>query len=234
MNTDSKAEQGAADASFIASNFDDEFIVQSNNSIATQNCFIYKIDDDILAYDYEIDLTRKLDELGVNHDFTLLDIYKITLWKLNRFPYIEDIGNFMQKFNDLASYSTLTPEAEEATKDVLKLLLSTKGIRLPMASTYLRFRNPDLFQIMDQRVWRIVQQYLGKTDTDYPYLDDVDSQIDKYFNYLKDLRKLANEKNIQFRDADRAFYEWDIKKGNKLKRTSSKTTNGVSRNPNKE
>lgn len=232
VNTYSKAEQSAVDTSFIESNFDDEFIVRHDNSSATKNCFVYKIDDDILTYDYEIDLTRNLDELGVNHDFTLLDIYKITLWKLKRFPYVEDKDNFMQKFNHLASYSTLTPKAEEEAKDVLMLLLSTRGIRLPMASTYLRFRNPNLFQIMDQRVWRIIQQYLGKTDTDYPYLDDVDSQIDKYFNYLKDLRTLANKKNIQFRDADRAFYEWDIKKGNKLKRTSSKTINGASRKSN--
>lgn len=185
-----------------------------NNEILKD--FAYTIDSINLTYNYEIELTQELDALAENHNFTLLDIYKMTLWKLNRFPYVDD--KIMLKYNHLASYKEeLTPEAEKEAREILTILLKTKGVRLPMASTYLRFRNPNLFQIIDQRVWRVVQEYRREMNLVYKNSDNVQEEIDKYFNYLKDLRNLAKEKNIVFKNADRAFYEWDIQKGNKLK-----------------
>ena len=85
-----------------------------------------------------------------------------------------------------------------------------------MASTYLRFRNPKLFQIIDQRVWRVVQEYREEADTTLHHSENIDNEIDKYFKYLETLRELANKHNIAFENADRAFYVWDIYHGHNV------------------
>ncbi len=190
-----------------------DVIEQSHN----QDSFVYYIDGIRLTYDYEMNLTKELDSLDENYVFTLYDIYKITLWKVNRFPNITTDSVFMQKFNELA---TITYEDFNAKKqnitEVLKELLNTKGVRLPMASTYLRFRNPKLFQIIDQRVWRVVQEYREEADTTLHHSENIDNEIDKYFKYLETLRELANKHNIAFENADRAFYVWDIYHGHNV------------------
>lgn len=195
-------------------------IVSEAQQRPQQENFVYYIEGIRLTYDYEMELTRELDSLDTNYPFTLQDIYKITLWKVNRFPYVKkDIeDDLMCKFNRLALYHNLT-EAKDDARDVLTILLNTKGVRLPMASTYLRFRNPNLFQIIDQRVWRVVQKYRGETDTELHHSDNAEIEIEKYFKYIETLRELAEDKkyNIPFKDADRAFYAWDIYQGNNVK-----------------
>jgi hypothetical protein len=97
-----------------------------------------------------------------------------------------------------------------------------------MASSILRFRNPAVFQIIDQRLHRVVydkgdriaynrefkeyQRILnGKSD------GKINQQCELYFRYLDDLIQLCNELNIQFLKSDRILFQYDLELGNKLR-----------------
>lgn len=74
-----------------------------------------------------------------------------------------------------------------------------------MASTILRFRNPNVYQIIDQRAFRFV--YGREID-----LSNSDSQESKngaikvYITYLKDLREISNTTGWEFSQLDRILY----------------------------
>jgi len=88
---------------------------------------------------------------------------------------------------------------------ILRSLLDKKqkGIRLPMASTILRFRNKNIYQIIDQRAYRFLY------GEDLKLKGDVDSQIDLYLSYLEKLRIKCDDSKIPFENADRIFYLLD-------------------------
>jgi len=83
-----------------------------------------------------------------------------------------------------------------------------------MASTILRFKNPKIYQIIDQRVFRFIYGY----ELTYK-LSDIDGQINIYLDYLKKLQEICNTKKIKFTEADRILYMMDKKhnSGKKLK-----------------
>lgn len=69
--------------------------------------------------------------------------------KTNRYPEVDN--ELISKINRLRKeYS------ETLADDILIKLLGAKGFDLPMASTLLRFINPEYFQIIDQRVYRLL------------------------------------------------------------------------------
>ena len=96
----------------------------------------------------------------------------------------------------------------DLTKNLLSRLLRTKGIQLAMASTILRFKNPSLFQIIDQRVYRLLYDEEMKLST-YPSEKNIVSQTELYFNYLEDLRKACDILSIPFDDSDRILFMAD-------------------------
>lgn len=101
-------------------------------------------------YDYHPELTGELDELDAKN-FNHETLYKIVLWKLSRFPYISD-----DLVNKLKSIKVIEPKKHQEVRDILRKLLNTPGIALPMASTILRFINPNTFQIIDDRSYRVL------------------------------------------------------------------------------
>ncbi len=72
-----------------------------------------------------------------------------------------------------------------------------------MASTILRFRNKNIYQIIDQRAYRFLK---GKN---LKLKANIESQIELYLSYLKKLRGKCDELNIPFENADRIFYMLD-------------------------
>ena len=73
-----------------------------------------------------------------------------------------------------------------------------------MASTILRFKNPRIYQIIDQRVYRFLY------DTELKYSEtDINKQISIYFEYLKKLKQVCLDQNINFEMADRILYSMD-------------------------
>lgn len=159
-----------------------------------------------IKFNYQEKLTKELD--GHKEPFTLDTINKITLWKVNRFPILTP--------ETLKALNSIDPQAkvidQDKTETVLKLLLASHGIRLPMATTYLRFRNPHIYQLIDQRVHRILGLNIpipfGKTDK------KIQEQINYYFEYLIALHQACDFLDIDFCEADRILYIADKKAQN--------------------
>lgn len=159
----------------------------------------------IQDFKHQKELTEKLDNF--NSDLDQETINEIVLWKVNRYAPINveslNILNQIKKDD-----KTLD---KKLTRRILKRLLhkNQKGIGLPVASTILRFKNPSIYQIIDQRVYRYIY---GKPIKYSP--SNVDAQIDLYLNYLKELRIKCEKHDIPFEQADRLLYLLD-KKHNK-------------------
>lgn len=90
-------------------------------------------------YKFQPELTKILDEIDT--DFNQNIINQIVLWKVNRYSQLdESVLSFLNQINkhDLILNTDLTEE-------ILENLLATKGIQLAMASTILRFKNPNVY-----------------------------------------------------------------------------------------
>ncbi len=147
-------------------------------------------------------------------------INEIVLWKVNRYVQL--------KPETIDLLNAIDPEATQLedvhVHEVLEQLLNTDGVRLPMASSILRFRNPRLFQIIDQRAYRVVygkelpasytSKGYGKAKN---YGKSVNERVEFYLDYLKELQKVAIEKGWKFEDLDRILYMLDKKINNEKK-----------------
>jgi len=159
-----------------------------------------KFDLENTDYAYQTTLTAKLDDLC--SDFNQEIINEIVLWKVNRYAIIDqDTLILLNQINK--SDTQLNPEF--TTTILMKLLhKGQKGVRLAMASTILRFKNPTVYQIIDQRVYRFIYgKELKYSET------DINQQITIYLDYLSLLRAKCNDHNIEFENADRIFYSMD-------------------------
>jgi hypothetical protein len=105
----------------------------------------FKLTEKDKEFKYQEGLTAKLDCL--NDDFDQSVINEIVLWKVNRYAELDN--DTIQILNSIKKVNTEINE--ELTRKILRHLLSTKGIQLPMASIILRFRNPLVYQIIDQK-----------------------------------------------------------------------------------
>ena len=149
-------------------------------------------------YKYQLELTSKLD--GLDDDFNQEIINEIVLWKVNRYSFLDD-----EKFSVLNKINKEDLILDvELTTEILTKFLNTKGIQLPMASTILRFKNPNIYQIIDQRVYRFIY------GIEMPkYFSSIEKQIDFYIEYLQKLKQVCIKKGIDFNLSDRIIYELD-------------------------
>ena len=161
-------------------------------------------------YEYQPQLTQELDALNPD-EFNREKLYEIILWKLNRFPQIDD--ELLVKIQTL---SKLQPKEHRSSKETLKELLACHGIRLPIASTILRFINPGTFQIIDDRVFRVLSLE-GKMPVKPQKMNDryLEKSCEVYFHYLDELHKVCDS-SLPFEESDRILYLLDIKLGNKI------------------
>lgn len=155
-------------------------------------------------FEYLPKITKELDNLKSN--FTINDIRKITLWKIDRYPVVTD--DALSQINALRICQELN---EEKTREVLTTLLNCEGVGLPMASTYLRFINPDIYQIIDRHAYRAA--YYDNPPR-VSYSNKVpEKQIDIYIQYLEKLHIWAEEGYygyfVAFRDMDRFLFDVD-------------------------
>lgn len=169
-----------------------------------------EIHEEDFKYNYNPELTNELDNIQGDFDENIIN--KIALWKINRYPRLTD--ELIRRLNKVGR----DKEYKEEHKKLLFDLLGCSGVQLPMASTFLRFRNPKLFQIIDQHVYRLLTG-------EELFLPLSNSQLNKekvcqfYFRYLEELRKKCEELEIPFEKADRILYKADkrINKDVKLK-----------------
>ncbi len=163
----------------------------------------FEILDSDHEFPYQKKLTEKLDH--TTKDFNQEIINEIVLWKVNR--YAEIPNKTMNLINTINSDANVLDKT--LTEKVLKILLNTKGIQLPMASTILRFKNKHIYQIIDQRVYRIIYPKkllkLNPSRTE----ENIKNQIQLYFKYLEDLRNSCDKLSIHFEQSDRILYMAD-------------------------
>ncbi len=167
----------------------------------------FNIEEKDHYFDYQNNLTRILDKYS--QTFNQQTINEIVLWKVNRYSELSE--NTFLLINKIGEQWNL-----KLTKDVLSSLIRESGIQLPMASTILRFKNPQNYQIIDQRVYRILYGIDLKLNL-YKSERNIENQIDLYLKYLKDLRISCSKLNIPFDQADRILYNAD-KRLNKTER----------------
>lgn len=170
--------------------------------------FECEIEIDDHEFIYQQQLTKSLDFGGKDFDQDIIN--EIVLWKVNRYALIEKSSIF-QSLNSIQT--TERHLNHELTFNLLRELLNTKGIRLSMASTILRFKNPHIYQIIDQRVYRMIYKEPLKLPR------EIDKQIQLYLSFLVKLKEVCVLFKIKFEKADRILYMADkrINRGVKIK-----------------
>lgn len=158
------------------------------------------------AYNYQGKLTPILDQL--EGDFNQNTIDQIVLWKVNRYAEVDD--SRMKVLNQIDKNSLELDV--DLTREVLESLLACTGIQLAMTSTILRFKNPHVYQILDQRVFRFIYGISLQEE-----LRREKDQVKVYLDYLGKLREVCNELFIVFEDSDRVLYELDKKYNKHIK-----------------
>ncbi|MCG9971159.1 hypothetical protein [Christiangramia crocea] len=173
------------------------------NTIYNTNVKVINLEE----YKYQKNLTLKLD--NINDNFDQNTINEIVLWKVNR--YAELNKKTLSLLNKIRKKDRCLDKS--LTEQILLHLLgkNQQGIQLAMASTILRFKNPNIYQILDQRVYR----YIFGEKLNYS-LSNIHEQIELYFKYLEKLHLICEEYNIHFSTADRLLYLLDKKYNGKL------------------
>ncbi|MFZ1790558.1 MAG: hypothetical protein WAT92_19705 [Saprospiraceae bacterium] len=183
--------------------------MSTHTTIHDQN---FQLSEEDKEYNYQLELTKKLDKLNGNFDQNTIN--EIVLWKVNRYSLLQPATmDLINSINPGVSQINI-----DKTKVILKALLNTSGIQLPMASSILRFKNKNIYQIIDQRVYRII--YKGETLNIPTYQNEknIEHQVNLYIKYLEDLRAVCENLNIPFDDSDRILYMADkrINKDHKI------------------
>ena len=158
-------------------------------------------------YRFQPDLTRRLDS-STAAPLDQATVNEIVLWKVNRYVCLK--GPTLERLNGVAE---IPRGAHRQALEVLALLLDTRGVDLPMASTFLRFRNPRAFQIIDRHAYRAVY---GRS---YPIrgTSPLEAKRTVYFEYLDDLIDLARAQGLEFEVLDRILYMFDKSQNGPLK-----------------
>lgn len=156
----------------------------------------------LMNYKYQPELTAKLNQAKEAFDQTT--IQEIVLWKVNRYPILS-----LETIALLNELTTLRRGEHNLGQTVLELLLAkeSKGVDLPMASTILRFRNPNVFQIIDRRAFRVLMN--DKHSYTIHRTTPVSDKIKLYFSYLDRMLEFCEDKNISFSEADKILYQLD-------------------------
>ena len=148
--------------------------------IQTAQAYGGNLADYLKGYKYQSRLTPHLDSLP-DEPFSQETVNEIVLWKVNRYVQLPE-----QIRHSLYSLRALSPRQHRDAEVVLLSLLNCAGVDLAMASTFLRFQNADVFQIIDRHAYRAV---FGKR---YPVHSGTASnaKASLYFTYLDTLHSL--------------------------------------------
>lgn len=169
-------------------------------------------------YKYESDcaIKSRVSRLNKNNVSENKDaINEIVLWKLNRSIHIseETISllnsiSYLNNPHDILNDSRVCKLIEE--------LLSTKGIKLAVASTILHFYYPNIFPIIDQRSYR---ELTGKEYPIYSSKDRNKKYAELYINYIGMCFQFNMQEcpDIPFEFIDKILYQLDKEKGNAVK-----------------
>jgi hypothetical protein len=165
-------------------------VILNKNMIKTIFDYDFKIISDDYEFKYQESLTKKLD--SSTEDFSQEKLNEIVLWKVNRYAKFDE--NLIELINSIDKDETKIDL--DKTKEILKCLLKTNGVQLAMASTILRYRSPNIYQIIDQRVYRVIYENQILELNTYPSEKNLNFQIELYIKYLYDLSAICTDLKI--------------------------------------
>lgn len=176
----------------------------TDTHIKTINSPEFNLSDE--DYNYQDELTKELDSFNGDFDQNLIN--KIVLWKINRYAKVNEEA--IQLVNSILLSDKIIDK--EKTRKVLTALLKISGIGIPLASTILRFRNPNIYQIIDQRSYRILVGEELKLS-----VKKVEENIEIYLDYLEKMKTFCIINGTNFAEADRFLYEKDKRLNKEIK-----------------
>lgn len=102
------------------------------------------------------EITERINECDFCNETENADIINsIVLWKINRQVKVEN--SLIVKIKNLQCYKVELLDIYEAEiREILKVLLEMKGVRIAIASTILKMFKPLAFPIIDQRAYRTI------------------------------------------------------------------------------
>ena len=164
-------------------------------------------DTDQLNYqfDYNNEESAALRErFSTANTIGLTDLNRVVLWKIDRVIAIPEellaTLSALRGMKDLDISST-------TSRDIIDRLTKCEGIFFPMASAILKFVQPNVYPIIDVRAYRAAY---GQKPYRHTYT------VDRYVEYARDLRKVAEQKGIPFPEVDEQLYCFDVDKNGKL------------------
>ena len=176
----------------------------------------------------EIEIRKKLDKLKDDGELNQEVINEIVLWKIGRYADVTKCSETLKKVEGLRGKKEY---ANEDIKQLIRTIFAISGLgRIAMASTLLRFVNPNLFQIIDQRMMRIIYGNKDNANNDiYEFCkhlqkdgnlagnndkeSSVNFYVEKYLPKLHEIYKANND--LQFHEIDRVLWQLDKDKNGK-------------------
>ena len=169
------------------------------------NRFIYDDETEIM------DRISKVDKSDYRENKDIIN--EIVLWKMNRRPQVDE--KVIDTLYGLDCIRTpLEASESELTARVVEMLLLSKGMQMPMASTVLHFYFPNVYPIIDQRAYR---ELYGE---EYPkYTTKVEILVKMYMKYIRDCYEYQQKQcpEVPFAKIDKVLYQMDKEKGFKVK-----------------
>lgn len=168
---------------------------------------IFNIKDDHLDYEfsYHIDEKKSIkDSIDHKSSITIDDLRRIALWKYDRIINIDD--DFLLRLYSVVKGKNISIDDDEV-KHIIMELVSFEGVGFPLASSILKFINPDVFPIIDIRAYRAIY---GKKLYYSQYC------LSKYIDYTKELYKIADYLGVPLSDVDEKLYVFDKNHNGKI------------------
>ena len=168
---------------------------------------VFNMEDDLLDDDFSYHLEEKYairESLINKSDIQMDDIRRIALWKYDRIIDIDDL--FCKQLYNTVSRENVSIEDKEV-QEMIERLISFEGVGFPLASTILKFINPDVFPIIDVRAYRALY---GKKINYGQY------SLKTYIDYTKRIYAIRDKFQISLSEVDEKLYEFDKKYNGKI------------------
>ncbi|MGN7358462.1 hypothetical protein ACTHPF_13455 [Paenibacillus sp. SAF-054] len=162
-------------------------------------------DDLGFSFHYNNAETDELNKrLNNNKDFTLDDLRRVALWKINRVLDIPD--DLLLELREFLSEEDLSIDNVKL-KPLVNRLLECSGIGMPMVSSFLKFLRPDVFPIIDVRAYRAIY---GKKIYYQSY------SYDTYIDYVKKVYEIRDHFKMPLSEVDQQLYCFDKEYNGKI------------------
>ena len=167
-------------------------------------------------YDPGFDIKERIKSINFDDGFVVNDVVNdIILWKNARRAKLNtNVKSKLLQIKSIQSIYDVLGKNKQQVKEILTLLMKTKGVKLPMATTILHFFNENCFPIIDQRAYFIAtnmdpQSKQLVTDTELPSKCnwDIDYGIETYFKYLEKCIEFSDCWNYTISVIDKHLYQ---------------------------